>query len=842
MRTTDLTDAEQLSIAGKQRIAPSGSGSSSKGFNKLRLTLPNCRIVGITEEWRVLLRTRTKHGPSRTPHLAPCTLFRSLLPLLVLTNRKPGFIVWNKGMLMLNLRMDMKKLMLMILVTSATLFSVCAQSLQPQTVRNIKASTVFVDVRRHYPLREKEMQTSGTGFFISPHGHIATSFHVVAPVLGQGVALLPAPVDQLRVLQHSGSPKHKSMSAYILAVDKENDLALLGINEQTKTPYLTIGSTTNLIETMPIWAFGYPFGDAFAVLHRGPEITVTKGSISALRHDDLGVLRQIQVDAVVNPGNSGGPLVDRNGHVLGVAYRSMGPARMNFAIPTSALTNLIAELDLTRSGPDEVTLDIATEPAGATLYLDWQAMGETPLQVTTNLGWHTLCLLHEGNAAAVMERSFLSNETLRIAMPPVKAISLDQERASKEEHPPILPKLAQLVTAKTTNYTVLLSESFDDPARFEQWEQSTGGVEKRTWFLDKGALHQYEKSSLLHAIHLGDEKWDNYLMKARVKINDEHNDSRAGLIFRDTDDGFYLFRIHKETDKAQLAYHCKKPFGWFILREKKLDQDIDDDWNDIAVCIAGSTVACFLNGQPVFQAPALHASHGSVGFYSVESKASFDDLLVARIESTPAESVNEDRSMISFWFTDDFNNESTWWYPSCDDKPDAWRMTMAGFIQKNDNPKTRRCEFTKYLLKDFTIRMFITLGKSKDNSAMRIYYRKTGDNRAALEITDKHNAIRLLKESAGKITVLENYDLEESLFDEAMNAILTVNGSKVSFTIAGLRIIDYDGKDLPNQAGLFGVEVDQMRCLLQQMTVTSIQTEDPSGDEPTQQRRGLRME
>jgi hypothetical protein len=70
---------------------------------------------------------------------------------------------------------------------------------------------------------------------------------------------------------------------------------------------------------MPLFAFGFPFGEALARHKGNPAITVSKGSISSLRRDDGGELAIVQIDGELNPGNSGGPVVDAQGRLVGVA-------------------------------------------------------------------------------------------------------------------------------------------------------------------------------------------------------------------------------------------------------------------------------------------------------------------------------------------------------------------------------------------------------------------------------------------------------------------------------------------------------------------------------------------
>ena len=86
---------------------------------------------------------------------------------------------------------------------------------------------------------------------------------------------------------------------------------------------------------MPLAAFGYPFGRLLASDNRYPAVSVNTGTVTALRRKG-GKLSAIQLDASVNPGNSGGPVVDKNGNLIGIVKSGMPGARLNFAIPVSA--------------------------------------------------------------------------------------------------------------------------------------------------------------------------------------------------------------------------------------------------------------------------------------------------------------------------------------------------------------------------------------------------------------------------------------------------------------------------------------------------------------------------
>ncbi|MEM7393306.1 MAG: hypothetical protein AAF492_13260, partial [Verrucomicrobiota bacterium] len=79
------------------------------------------------------------------------------------------------------------------------------QSLDRKTIKKIKDATVFLRVTHQSPLGDESFSSSGTGFFISPHGHLVTSYHVVQPIVSSRVVSFPAPVKSLEIIRHSGT-------------------------------------------------------------------------------------------------------------------------------------------------------------------------------------------------------------------------------------------------------------------------------------------------------------------------------------------------------------------------------------------------------------------------------------------------------------------------------------------------------------------------------------------------------------------------------------------------------------------------------------------------------------
>lgn len=159
-------------------------------------------------------------------------------------------------------------------------------------------------------------QALGTGFFISPTGYIVTNHHVIKGA------------SEINVTLHDG----RVFTAKVVGSDEKADLAVLKIDAPHPVPYLQFGNSGRLDLGDWVVAVGNPFGLGFSV---------SAGVVSAL-HRDIGSGPYddfIQTDAAINRGNSGGPLLNAEGLVVGVDSAiyspSGGSVGIGFAIPSS---------------------------------------------------------------------------------------------------------------------------------------------------------------------------------------------------------------------------------------------------------------------------------------------------------------------------------------------------------------------------------------------------------------------------------------------------------------------------------------------------------------------------
>lgn len=168
-------------------------------------------------------------------------------------------------------------------------------------------------------------ESLGSGFFVTEDGYILTNFHVVHRA------------DVIKVGVTSGD----EYEAEVVGTDPTSDLALLKIDIEGPTPYLEFGDSGNLKVGQWVMAIGSPFGFDYSV---------TQGIISAIGrglYSDKYV-PFIQTDVAINPGSSGGPLLDYDGKVIGInsqiVSRSGGYLGLSFAIPSDVAKDVIKQL------------------------------------------------------------------------------------------------------------------------------------------------------------------------------------------------------------------------------------------------------------------------------------------------------------------------------------------------------------------------------------------------------------------------------------------------------------------------------------------------------------------
>jgi serine protease Do len=215
-------------------------------------------------------------------------------------------------------------------------------------------------------------RTTGSGVILDPDGYIVTNAHVVSGATRVQVEIPVPPSDGPVARQSVLRPHGRVMGAQVVAIDEETDLAVLKV-EATGLPALTLGDSEALKPGQLVMAFGSPLG---------LEASVSMGVVSAtarqLEPEDPMIY--IQTDASINPGSSGGPLVDAEGRVVGINTliysQSGGDEGIGFAAPSNIVRNVFEQIRKTgrvRRGEIGVIAQTITAPlaAGLGLAQDW---------------------------------------------------------------------------------------------------------------------------------------------------------------------------------------------------------------------------------------------------------------------------------------------------------------------------------------------------------------------------------------------------------------------------------------------------------------------------------------
>ena len=183
-----------------------------------------------------------------------------------------------------------------------------------------------------FPSTPKTQQSLGSGFVIDKTGHIVTNYHVIANA--QKVQVSFSGQDQI--------------AATVVGKDPSTDVAVLKIDAHARALQpLPLGDSDQVVVGSPVYAIGNPFG-----LTR----TLTSGLVSAVQRqieapNSLKIDHAIQTDAAINHGNSGGPLLDAAGRVIGVTSQiqtadsaSQGNVGIGFAIPINTVRNVASQI------------------------------------------------------------------------------------------------------------------------------------------------------------------------------------------------------------------------------------------------------------------------------------------------------------------------------------------------------------------------------------------------------------------------------------------------------------------------------------------------------------------
>jgi serine protease Do len=202
----------------------------------------------------------------------------------------------------------------------------------------------------------QKAQAVGTGFIVDASGWIVTNYHVAGKA------------DSITVTLTDG----RKLSAKLVGGDEKTDLALLKVESDKPLPFVSFGDATKVRVGQPVMAVGNPFGLGG---------TVTTGIVSARGRDiHSGPFDDyIQTDAAINRGNSGGPLFDIEGKVIGINTAIFSPTGGNiglgFAIPSSLAEPVVSQLK-TSGRVERGLLGVQIQPVSSEIAQSMALSGE----------------------------------------------------------------------------------------------------------------------------------------------------------------------------------------------------------------------------------------------------------------------------------------------------------------------------------------------------------------------------------------------------------------------------------------------------------------------------------
>ena len=194
--------------------------------------------------------------------------------------------------------------------------------------------TTDITYTNYFGMQSKSA-VSGSGFIATNDGYIVTNYHVIADAYTGGY--------KVSVMLYNGD----KYDAKIVGVEESSDVAVLKIEATGLTP-ATLGDSDKLQVGESVYAIGNPLGEL--------SFSMTSGMVSALDRDittqdqttgQTTTNNMFQIDAAVNEGNSGGPVYDAKGEVVGIVtakYSSTGVEGLGFAIPINDVSDVVNQL------------------------------------------------------------------------------------------------------------------------------------------------------------------------------------------------------------------------------------------------------------------------------------------------------------------------------------------------------------------------------------------------------------------------------------------------------------------------------------------------------------------
>ena len=269
-----------------------------------------------------------------------------------------------------------------------------------------------------YNGQSRQGTSTGSGFILTDDGYVVTNYHVIEPACKYNY--------KITVLFKDGT----SYDASVTGFEEDSDVAVLKIDANDLSP-VSIGNSDNIAVGDSVFAIGHPLGEL--------DFSMTSGRVSALDRSitadrNSAPINMFQFDAAINSGNSGGPVFNESGEVIGIATAKVGSSGvegLGFAIPINDAADIANEL-ITKgyvSGKAYLGVDIDTRytsvyaqyynlPEGAYVYnvesgSCAEKCGLAAGDIITQLGDNSIGSYSDLNAAI---KQFKSGESVEIVV------------------------------------------------------------------------------------------------------------------------------------------------------------------------------------------------------------------------------------------------------------------------------------------------------------------------------------------------------------------------------------------------------------------------------------------
>jgi len=241
-------------------------------------------------------------------------------------------------------------------------------------------------------------------------------------------------------------------------------------------------------------------------------------------------------------------------------------------------------------------------------------------------------------------------------------------------------------------------------------------------------------------------------------------------------------------------------------------------------------ISCFFDDKLIFISRAEYANEGRIGLYSVDSKASFEEL---RVFSSVPELAKPEHTLqngfISFWFSDYFNTSSGMWYKyrNKSDNPFPWQISDAGMGITEKDSNRYVSEFIPYDLTNFMLSVMISLDRGNDDAYMEVFFRKQSeDTYYAIRFSKKERKAELIQVSKKISTVLKQGSLPSNIFNNTFALYIEINNNRVICRTTRSTILDVRDKNLHTTGGTFGFAAYNVNMVLHEINVAMVSKDE----------------